>query len=57
MTHNSISKKEVKLSKIFEWYKEDFGDVLAYVKKYSDTEIGKNAKLSFNEYNWNLNKK
>ena len=55
-THNSISAGEVKLSKIFEWYKGDFGDLLTYIKKYSDTEIGADAVLSFNEYNWNLNK-
>lgn len=45
------------LSKIFDWYKEDFGGdaaVLAFLKKYRS---GKSdfKKISYQEYDWSLN--
>jgi hypothetical protein len=57
--HNTISIKNLEASQIFNWYASDFGGsdkVLSYFQKYSDTEIKKNAKVSFKEYNWKLNK-
>lgn len=53
--HNQISNNEVKLSKIFEWYKEDFGDLINFLNKYSSTKISSNANIAFNDYNWKLN--
>ena len=29
----SFSKKEAKISKIFDWYGEDFPDVMGFIKK------------------------
>jgi hypothetical protein len=57
--YNSVSAKSIEASQIFNWYASDFGGsdkVLSYFQKYSDTEIKKNAKVSFKEYNWKLNK-
>lgn len=53
--YNSISAKKVELSKIFDWYGADFGDLIAYVQQYTSTQIDKSAKVSFKEYDWALN--
>ncbi len=52
---NSLKKNEVEISKLFEWYAEDFGNVIEYLKKYSDAPINKNAKVKYKDYNWELN--
>ncbi len=52
---NQISAGEAKISKIFEWYAGDFGNIVAYLNKYSTTKINAGAKVSYNEYNWALN--
>lgn len=52
---NSISTKKVQVSKIFEWYAADFGNLIEYLNRYSETEIKPNAKVEFKEYDWALN--
>ncbi|MDO6745435.1 DUF547 domain-containing protein [Tenacibaculum soleae] len=59
-SRNKISKNKVQLSKIFEWFKDDFtkkGSLIDFLNKYSTIKINKNAKIKFLEYNWNLNEK
>ena len=53
--YNKLDKREVELSKIFDWYASDFGDVLGFIRKYSDTEIKDNANISYIPYDWSLN--
>ncbi len=53
--HNKISDGKAQVSKIFEWYGEDFGDLVSYLNKYSKTKIEEEAKITFMEYNWALN--
>lgn len=53
--YNKISEGSISVSKIFDWYKVDFGDLISYLNKYSKTKIGNDAKVSFEEYNWALN--
>ena len=52
--------KAVALSKIFEWYKDDFvkysGSVLAYVTAYSGKKFHAKVKVTYKEYLWTLNK-
>ncbi len=47
------------LSKIFEWYKEDFGktnkDLIRYINQYRAEAVPEDAKIRFTEYNWELN--
>jgi hypothetical protein len=46
------------LSKIFEWYKDDFATVggsVAFINKYRTSAIPADAKISFQEYDWALN--
>ena len=52
---NQLSAKSVSVSKIFDWYKEDFGDLIAFLNKYANTKISSNAKVTFNDYDWRLN--
>ncbi len=56
---NDISRKEVKLSKIFDWFAADFlknnTSIIAYINKYSDFKIKENAEITFLDYNWSLN--
>lgn len=52
---NTIGEKGIKVSKIFDWYKEDFGDLITYINKYADTSVKSDATINFNEYDWALN--
>ena len=59
-SRNKISEKKVQISKIFNWFKGDFtmdGTVIEYLNKYSDVKISPKAKVSFLNYDWNLNGK
>ena len=56
--HNRISGDAVELSMIFRWYKGDFtedGSLLSYITPYSDIKPDPAARISYKEYNWNLN--
>jgi len=54
--YNTINSNKVEISKIFDWYREDFGSSLAgYLNKYSNTSINENATVNFKEYDWSLN--
>lgn len=53
--YNQISTSGAEVSKIFDWYGSDFGDLVSYLNKYSKTSIKKNASVSFKEYDWSLN--
>ncbi len=54
---NQINEGSIKISQIFEWYADDFGDIKTYVNKYSSTKAGYNALVSYNTYKWLLNGK
>ena len=51
--------KTVQISKIFEWYKVDFGttdqDLIDYVNRHKDTPIPSGYTLSYYDYDWSLN--
>ena len=56
---NSLSPQKIEISKLFDWYKDDFiktGSVIDYLNKFSSTKVNSNASISFKTYNWNLNK-
>lgn len=53
-----VTDKKVKISKIFEWYAKDFkqfGSYVDFLNKYRTTPIDSKAKVSFYEYDWQLN--
>ncbi len=52
---NVLAEKNVKISKIFDWYKADFSDIPTFLSKYSTVKVAKDAKIEFLEYDWSLN--
>jgi len=52
---NTISASKVEISKIFDWYKEDFSNLIAFLNKYATTKINSSATVNYKEYNWALN--
>ncbi|WP_027880972.1 DUF547 domain-containing protein [Mesoflavibacter zeaxanthinifaciens] len=57
-TKNEITKNQLKLSKIFKWFRKDFetnGSVIDFINQYTLTTISKDAKINYQDYNWNLN--
>lgn len=53
--YNQISASGARISKIFDWYGSDFGDLISYLNKYNTTSMKKNANVTFLEYDWSLN--
>jgi hypothetical protein len=56
---NKISKSEVTISKIFDWYGMDFKPtpIIEVLNKYSKTKIDSKAKVKYADYDWSLNGK
>lgn len=57
-TRNKISSQSAQLSSIFSWFKGDFtkkGTLIEFLNRYSKVKISPNARISFLDYNWNLN--
>jgi len=52
---NQVGANKVVISKIFEWYAADFGNIVDYLNKYSNTKINAKAQVSYQEYDWALN--
>ncbi len=55
--YNQISPSEAKVSKIFDWYAADFGDLRAFLNRYTRTQLQAGASIDFLEYDWALNGK
>lgn len=57
-TRNEITADSLKISKIFRWFAKDFkkdGTLIDFLDTYSDIGISDKAKISFKDYDWNLN--
>lgn len=56
---NKLAKDKAQLSRYFDWYKGDWNDngqsVVKWVNRYANTKIDANTKVSYLDYNWNLN--
>jgi hypothetical protein len=53
--YNTLSANRGQVSKIFDWYGADFGDLKKFLNQYSDVKLKTTATIVFNEYNWDLN--
>jgi len=58
ITNNDNS--QVSLSKIFEWYYEDFKkvagtNIIDYINKYRDVKLSNQTLISYYEYDWSIN--
>jgi len=50
--------KKAELSKIFNWYGEDFnnnGTLIEYLNQYAPLRLEKDAKIAWKDYDWTLN--
>ncbi len=53
---NTITSQEIRISKIFDWFKDDFsGSVAGFINKYSKITIPDASSLSYQSYDWSLN--
>lgn len=56
-TYNKVAANKVQVSKIFEWYAVDFGNLITYLNKYSIIKISSSAAIEYIAYDWQLNEK
>ncbi|PZX61071.1 uncharacterized protein DUF547 [Algoriphagus ratkowskyi] len=57
-SRNKITPDAIQISSIFSWFKGDFtkkGSLTEFLNKYSKVKIKPNAKISYLDYDWNLN--
>ncbi|MFB9053470.1 DUF547 domain-containing protein [Formosa undariae] len=56
-TKNTITKGAIEISKIFEWFAEDFEEegIVSFLNTYSTVKINADAQMTYKAYNWNLN--
>lgn len=57
-SRNVLDKDEIQLSAIFKWFKKDFTQnrtLKDFINKYSEVDISSNAKVTYLDYDWNLN--
>ena len=55
---NEIKENSLKISKIFKWFDKDFeqnGSLIDFLNTYTDVTISAKAKISYKDYNWDLN--
>jgi hypothetical protein len=57
-SRNLIEQNHLQLSKIFKWYAGDFdGKIMEVIRKYADRPISEDPKVSYLDYDWQLNVK
>lgn len=57
-TRNKISPDKAEISSIFSWFTGDFtknGTLIDFLNRYSKVKIKPSAKVSYLDYDWNLN--
>jgi hypothetical protein len=54
---NQISENKISISKLFEWYSADFGDIIAYINRFQMIPVSDGASITFKEYDWDLNER
>ncbi len=55
---NKITSSSAQISKLFEWFKDDFtksGSLKDYLNKYSKVKVNASTKITYMPYNWSLN--
>lgn len=58
---NKLKEDPVRISKIYDWYSEDFteeGSLIDHIKRYAEgVDIPPDAELTYKKYDWGLNEK
>jgi Protein of unknown function, DUF547 len=52
--NNIITSEKAELSQVFQWYKDDFKDIITFINKYSKIKINATTEISYLDFNWNL---
>ncbi|MBB4077840.1 hypothetical protein GGR28_000441 [Lewinella aquimaris] len=52
---NVTQEAVVRVSPLFDWYGQDFGDIRNYLNRYLTTEIPPGKEIHFLDYDWSLN--
>ncbi|WP_420460464.1 DUF547 domain-containing protein [Neolewinella sp.] len=52
---NVTQEEVVRVSPIFDWYGQDFGEVREYLNKYLTTDIPDGKEINYLDYDWSLN--
>jgi hypothetical protein len=56
---NNITSNALKISKIFQWYADDFksdkSNLIDFINRYSAVKVNPKASISYLEYSWDLN--
>ena len=53
--YNTLSVEKCSISKIFEWYAADFGNLRAFLSRYAGLGLNDQTLIEYNDYNWSLN--
>ena len=48
-----LEQDRVRLPRLMQWYRRDFGDLIAFVRRYKP-EIPVDARIGFDDYDWRL---
>ena len=57
---SKVNSSSIIVSKIFEWYRDDFiqnGSLVDYLNRYLINKVPNNTNVEYSNYNWSLNKK
>ena len=57
-SRNRVAANAAQLSQIFNWFRGDFtrnGTLTEFINRYASVKINRNAKITYMNYNWNLN--
>lgn len=46
---------DIRISKIFDWYREDFGNLTDYLNRYLSKAVPADKAIGFMDYDWSLN--
>jgi hypothetical protein len=52
---NRIEPRSASISRIFDWYAADFGNLPAFLNRYAKAKLPGNARITFLDYDWSLN--
>ena len=53
--YNTLQPHAVEVSKLFDWYGEDFDPVPAFLNRYASIRIESGASVRYKAYDWSLN--
>lgn len=54
-TYNQLKENEIHISLIFKWYATDFGNLIAFLNRYSSVKVSDQAAINYLLYDWDLN--